>query len=169
MSARASGAEIGSMDPELREALEATLDSGIDAADDTRPFSMVIRGGVSLGAYEAGVNWAILRLLKDLELDPKRTIRPELYAAAGASAGAVNGFLAGMLWCTDEASAGKRRDTLDRNVFRDTWLSIDINALIDDAAEGDPDPQEAAEDSGAFSRKALRKVIDAGRGGAGFS
>ncbi len=28
---------------------------------------MVLSGGVSLGAYEAGYNWALLRILKDIK------------------------------------------------------------------------------------------------------
>ncbi|MEO0615778.1 MAG: patatin-like phospholipase family protein [Pseudomonadota bacterium] len=143
-----------SMNPELRDAMTATLNAGNTAPGRERPFSMVIRGGVSLGAYEAGVNWALLRLLKDLRDDPETTIEPTLYAAAGASAGAVNGFLAGLIWCTERPAAGTGPDTLNDNLFRNTWRHIDINELLKHA----PLDEQLDEDKAGFSRAAMRQV-----------
>ncbi|MEM1437753.1 MAG: patatin-like phospholipase family protein [Pseudomonadota bacterium] len=143
-----------SMNDELRKAMTATLNAGSTAPGQERPFSMVIRGGASLGAYEAGVNWALLRLLKDLRDDPQATIEPELYAAAGASAGAVNGFLAGLIWCTERPAGGTGPDTLDDNLFRNTWRYIDINELLKHA----PLDQQLDEDQAGFSRAAMRQV-----------
>ncbi|MEO0345842.1 MAG: hypothetical protein AAF229_06250, partial [Pseudomonadota bacterium] len=147
-------ADSASMNHELRDAMTATLNAGSTAPDQKRPFSMVIRGGVSLGAYEAGVNWALLRLLKDLRDDPEATIEPTLYAAAGASAGAVNGFLAGLIWCTERPALGPGPDTLDDNLFRNTWRYIDINELLEHA----PLDEQLDEDQAGFSRAAMRVV-----------
>jgi predicted acylesterase/phospholipase RssA len=142
------------MDPDLRNDLHDALLAAGPPDNMLRPFSLVIRGGISLGVYESGVNWALLRLLKDLRDNPGEagTVRPELLAAAGASAGAINGFLAGLMWCAEEAENGNDIDTLDSNLLRDTWRSIDINKLLDysDAPE--------FEDKAAFTRRLLRKV-----------
>jgi len=151
-------AEAAPMDSMLQDELQRALlsadDTGEPTDDRIRPFSLVIRGGISLGVYESGVNWALLRLLKDLRDNPgdSGTVRPELLAAAGASAGAINGFLAGLMWCTEEAGNDDDIDTLDSNLLRDTWHSIDINKLLDyaDAPE--------LEDKAAFTRNVLRKV-----------
>ncbi|MDQ7046421.1 MAG: patatin-like phospholipase family protein, partial [Sulfurovum sp.] len=51
-------------------------------------FSMVISGGVSLGAYEAGYNWAMIKMLKKA-----KSVEPELHSVAGASAGSINALL----------------------------------------------------------------------------
>ena len=41
------------------------------AADEQhKPFSMAISGGASKGAYEAGLNWGLLKILRDEELTP---------------------------------------------------------------------------------------------------
>lgn len=142
------------MDPRLREALHQALFAAGPKDNLLRPFSLVIRGGISLGVYESGVNWALLRLLKDLRDNPGASgmVHPELLAAAGASAGAINGFLAGLMWCTAEAANGELKDTLDSNLLRDTWRSVDINKLLDyaDAPE--------LEDKAGFTRKVLRSV-----------
>ncbi len=144
----------GTLDPELRDALYESLRKQGSSEELTRPFSMVIRGGISLGVYEAGVNWALLRVLKDLREDRTSSsrIEPDLYAAAGASAGAINGFLAGLFWCSESRMAGKPVDTLDSNLFHDSWHSIDINQLIDHTNDTD------AEDNAAFSRAIVRDI-----------
>ena len=149
-----AAATAAPMDPELRDDLhEALLKAGPDN-NLLRPFSLVVRGGISLGVYESGVNWALLRLLKDLRDNPGASdiVHPELLAAAGASAGAINGFLAGLMWCTEEAADGNAIDSLDSNLLRDTWHSVDINKLLNyaDAPE--------LEDKAGFTRKVLRSV-----------
>lgn len=154
------------IDPQLRDDLHEALvkasprdEERLDK-DKRLPFSLVIRGGISLGVYESGVNWALLRLLKDLRDNSGEagTVRPEMLAAAGASAGAINGFLAGLMWCSDELRNGdKYIDTLDTNLLRHTWRSIDINGLLEypEATE-----TEDNEDKAAFTREALRTIQD---------
>lgn len=142
-------------DKELRDELYESLKKRGRDSERSRPFSLVNRGGISLGIYEAGVNWALLRLLKDLRDDPAMSgrLEPDLYAAAGASAGAINGFLAGLFWCTEADGSGEaRRDTLNSNLFRDNWVSIDVNQLIDHSKDRLP------EDNAGFSRTLLRKI-----------
>jgi hypothetical protein len=56
-------------------------------------FSLAISGGASKGAYEAGLNWALLKLARaseDLYALNGGQVRPlELVSIAGASAGGV--------------------------------------------------------------------------------
>ncbi|HIP19244.1 MAG TPA: patatin-like phospholipase family protein, partial [Sulfurovum sp.] len=61
-------------------------------------FSMVISGGVSLGAYEAGYNWAVIKVLGKLR-EREKVVEPELASVAGASAGSINSLLTAMYWC----------------------------------------------------------------------
>ena len=75
------------------------------ARRDTQHISalLTISGGISLGSYEAGVNWGLLELFKLTAQDSLRRAwnlpRYELKAMAGASAGNINGFLAAVEWC----------------------------------------------------------------------
>ena len=87
--------------------------------------SMVISGGVSLGAYEAGYNWAIIKLLHELK-SKSEYVNPNLLSLAGASAGSINALLSGVYWCQE----GDYRNSVDDNLFYDTWTGIDINDLI---------------------------------------
>ncbi len=127
----AAGSFAAPMDPELRDELHRALFVAGPPDDLARPFSLVIRGGISLGVYESGVNWGLLRLMKDLRdsADASSIVNPELLAAAGASAGAINGFLAGLMWCS-ESTGDDRLDTLESNLLRGTWHSVDINELL---------------------------------------
>jgi len=96
--------------------------------------SIAISGGASKGAYEAGINWAILKLVReseDLHTLTGGRIRPlELASVAGASAGGINSILSGLTWCSRPESEGGLASRIDNNVFRDTWLRLDINALL---------------------------------------
>ena len=61
-------------------------------------FSLVISGGVSLGAYEAGYNWAIIKMLTKVKQN-NDLVEPNLKSVAGASAGSINSLLSAMYWC----------------------------------------------------------------------
>lgn len=97
-------------------------------------FSIAISGGASKGAYEAGLNWALLKLVREGENLSTLTggrIRPsELASVAGASAGGVNTILSGLAWCLRPDAGGGIGNKIDSNVFRDIWLRIDINDLL---------------------------------------
>jgi hypothetical protein len=61
------------------------LSSNLHAEREKINFSMVISGGVSLGAYEAGYNWAMIKMLSKIR-DNDDFDKPELHSVAGASA-----------------------------------------------------------------------------------
>jgi len=110
-------------------------------------FSMVISGGVSLGAYEAGYNWAIIKMLSTIRED-NRLIKPNLKSVSGASAGAINALLSSMYWCQEESIP--LHNTINDNLFYETW----VNLGIEDLAIRGSDPHNK---SSLFSRRGLEK------------
>lgn len=114
---------------------------------DAQPYALTISGGVSLGAYEAGVNWALLEVLRSAP--PTANFgRPYLAGVTGASAGSINALLTVMHWC-DASPRGLAAspDIADpeQNRFATTWLPIGLTTLVprardyDDAARHMPD------------------------------
>jgi predicted acylesterase/phospholipase RssA len=98
---------------------------GLLAAPPSAPparLALTISGGVSLGNYEAGLTWAIIRYLR---IAASQT---ELAALTGASAGAANALLAAAMWCEDKAVD----DDPDTNLFHDLWAPIGLEALVPD-------------------------------------
>jgi predicted acylesterase/phospholipase RssA len=79
------------------------LTKAVDAAGKA-PFSLAISGGISLGSYEAGMNWAYLRYLKNRSLDTSSE-PPVMASVAGASAGGINALFSAISWCLDDAKA----------------------------------------------------------------
>jgi len=107
--------------------------------------SMVISGGVSLGAYESGYNWAMIKMLQKVNRNGK-LIKPDLRSVAGASAGSINALLSAMYWCQKDSIPLK--NSVDDNLFYDTWVDLGIEDLI---IEGeDPDNKSTL-----FTRKGL--------------
>ena len=120
----------------------------ISGNPDVKPldFSMVISGGVSLGAYESGYNWAMVRMLAKLKsMDSK--YHPKLRSVAGASAGSINALLTAMYWCQKESVP--YRNSVEDNLFYETWVNLGIDDLI---IKG-KDPENK---STLFTRKELR-------------
>jgi len=104
---------------------------------------IVLSGGVSLGAYEAGVTWITMRALKKRELE---TNGPDP-VITGASAGAVNALIAAVEWCSTET------DGATDNLFFTSWIDVGIDTLFPLAAEFADTPPTR---DGLFTRTALR-------------
>ena len=104
------------------------------AQEPAKRYSLAISGGASMGAYEAGLNWGILHFLRRYgQTDPVLggDNRPlTLTSVAGASAGGINSIHSGLVWCAREMRESGLVNRLDDNLFRDVWLSIDINDLL---------------------------------------
>ena len=122
--------------------------------------SLAISGGASKGAYEAGLNWAVLKMVGHADdvttLGGGRLQPLELASVAGASAGGVNTILSALAWCTREANEGGIPNRIDDNVFRDIWLRVDINELLPSRA----DSPSYLPDDAAFSRKDYFEAAD---------
>jgi len=105
-----------------------------DFDDQPQRVSLAISGGASKGAYEAGLNWGALKILRNFSgEDPVLggEYRPFAVASiAGASAGGINSLLSGMTWCTLPEQEGGLTNTINNNIFREVWLNLDINHLL---------------------------------------
>ena len=104
-------------------------------------FSMAISGGASKGAYEAGLNWAALKLVRETEdvstLSGGELRSLDLVSVAGASAGGVNTILTALTWCLLSEENGGIPNRVDDNFFRDLWLRVDINEFLPPEADSD--------------------------------
>jgi predicted acylesterase/phospholipase RssA len=132
------------------------------AADEPRQrLSFSISGGASLGAYEAGINWGLLTLMryeaqKDHGSKGERYRPYEAASMTGASAGSINALLSVLTWCARHENDGGFPNRIDDNLFRNVWLSLDINSLL---------PPEAMspiyqKDDAVLSRKDLLDAAD---------
>ena len=113
--------------------------SALSATEQQRRFSIAISGGASKGAYEAGLNWGLLKMMQDISkiehslLGEARTL--EAASFSGASAGGINTVLSGLTWCSLPESEGGLTNTIDTNIFRDVWLTPDVNRLLPPTAD----------------------------------
>lgn len=109
------------------------------AQEPTRPVAFAISGGASKGAYEAGINWAVLTTLRDgVSDDPVlrgEFRRFELASVAGASAGGINSLITGLIWCSRPETDGGVPNRIDDNLFRSVWFLPDVNRLLPPAAD----------------------------------
>jgi predicted acylesterase/phospholipase RssA len=125
------------------------------ARRDTQPVSalLTISGGISLGSYEAGVNWGLLELFKLTARDSLRRAwnlpRYELKAMAGASAGNINGFLAAIDWC-------RTRDPVppEQSLFWKIWVRTGFDQLFPLDRYNQRDSTQAV-----FSRRYFQRVL----------
>ena len=113
----------------------------VSASELQRRFSIAISGGAGKGAYEAGLNWGLLKILQNIDhIDESLTGQPhELDAAsfAGASAGGINTLLSGLTWCSLPEAEGGLDNTIESNIFRDVWLIPDVNRLLPPTADSE--------------------------------
>src|SRR4051812_2453015 len=90
------------------------------AAPAPRQFALTISGGVSLGAYEGGLTWALVSYLRSGARD-----EVNLAGVTGASAGSINALLAAAAFCQEGPDA-----SLDDNPFREVWLPVGLDQLL---------------------------------------
>jgi predicted acylesterase/phospholipase RssA len=142
-----------------RYLLEREAALGRMEADASGPSALVASGGISLGSYEAGLlyyftyaqaQWEVLRsrplpiTAKSLPVD----VLPRFSVATGASAGALNAFLAAVASCQTPT-----RDP-NRSLFK-SWIEIDWKDLL----TGKSDANECRYFGGVLSREKIRKVM----------
>lgn len=150
--------------------------SAAQPTDEPTRYGLSISGGVSLGAYEAGVNWALIELIRRAEQGESvaRRGRPNdvrLDVVTGASAGNINAFLVAREWC--ESDAEQAKGNAKNNWFWRAWVDVGLQQLFPagrscreyhralglDPGECDGlDPW--APDDGLLSRKGMRRVLE---------
>ncbi len=120
----------------LRDADAALRIAARRAADDLvgmakTPAAIVVSGGVSLGTYEAG----LLHYYTQFQLAQRRSVAPDSPDLArmpgtitGASAGAVNAFLAALAGCREPV------EDPTESLFYRLWIPVDIAQLMDEKA-----------------------------------
>jgi predicted acylesterase/phospholipase RssA len=117
-------------------------------------YSLTVRGGVSLGAYEGGINWALLKVLKD---DPSVS----LTTVTGASAGNINAFLSAIEWCQSATRSGQ--ESVRNNLFWQAWVPVGIHGLFPRRAKGyQPGDGLFTRTAFASAEDAFRKAVDDG-------
>ncbi len=125
------------------------------ARRDTQHVSalLTISGGISLGSYEAGVNWGLLEVFKLTARDSLRRAwnlpRYELKAMAGASAGNINGFLAALEWCRTREPVAPEQSLLWK-----IWVRTGFDQLFPLERYNQPDSTQAL-----FSRRYFQRVL----------
>jgi len=129
--------------------------------NSTHPFGLVISGGVSLGVYEAGLNWVYIEALKS-EYERTNNAKFKLDSVTGTSAGSINSILSALRFCEIES----RPSSYWSNLFYKTW-NIGITDLLP-PENGDYDSlklgiieseHEIVSDS-VFARSAFTETID---------
>ncbi len=119
-----------------------------------KDFSLIISGGISLGAYEAGYNWALLKYMGYLKYHAKEK-NIDMKSIAGASAGAINTLMSAMAWCRSKEALDEH-NSIDSNLFYDMWTDVDFEDLfINKDATLDPENQTSL-----FSRKKIKSLAD---------
>ncbi|HET9707576.1 MAG TPA: patatin-like phospholipase family protein, partial [Gemmatimonadales bacterium] len=117
------------------------------------PVILTLSGGVSLGSYEAGVNWGLVEVFKQTRRDSLRKAwnLPEyqLSTAAGASAGNINGFLAAIEWCRTTQPVPP-----DSSLFWKIWTRTGFDQLFPLVRYDQEDTTRAL-----FSRRYFHKVL----------
>ena len=122
---------------------------------DTQRVSVLltISGGVSLGSYEAGLNWGLLEVFKLTARDSLRRVwnlpRYNLRVVTGASAGNINGFLAAIEWCRTSAPTAPEQSLLWK-----VWVRTGIDQLFPLERYDQDDTTKAL-----FSRRYFDRVL----------
>ena len=140
-------------------ALVAAVLAGSASAQSSRrdvqhvPVILTLSGGVSLGSYEAGVNWGLVEVFKQTQRDSLRSAwnlpRYHLSAATGASAGNINAFLAAIEWCRTTKPTPP-----DSSLFWKIWVRTGFDQLFPLARYSQKDTTRAL-----FSRRYFHRVL----------
>ena len=138
----------------LLHLLVTVLAGAAPAAEENRledGYALTLSGGVSLGSYEAGLNWALVRTLRTKMNEMLLRRQPRLVAVTGASAGSINALLVAAMYCETEESAG--RSSIDDNLLRSAWLHVGLDALLPE------DPRAYRPDDAVLASAALEPVV----------
>jgi len=144
----------------FREAVAAS-DTELTDLDRQVPFALAIRGGVSLGSYESGFNWALLQYMNKSQADRRAGTESyiELKATSGASAGSINALISTISWCIDEDKTQANRlftNSVSDNLLFDTWLDMGFEELLPKEIDS---PEHYRDDDGVLTRNAFRESI----------
>jgi len=101
-----------------------------DSARDTVNVVLTVSGGISLGSYESGANWALgefLRRSQDPAFQQRHQVSPHrLVVATGASAGNINALLSSLRWC----APGHDAEPAEQSLFWKLWTGVGMAQLF---------------------------------------
>lgn len=130
---------------------------------EVKESALVISGGISLGNYEAGLNYIIAEF-SGTKLHTANL--PELKVITGSSAGAINALATAIHTCLKPE---ERKNGLFNNIFRDIWIDVDLENLLPKEFStyqnlflGGVEPYGKASEipDGVFSRHPFSSVIE---------
>lgn len=116
-------------------------------------YHFAISGGVSLGIYEAGMCWAIVKNFNEYPQQTGKIIG----SFSGSSAGSINALLSAI-----EYLKGKqpyKYDAIINNSFRNSW-DIGIEDLLELKKDSEEKSNTDQTDQGLFSRNAIISKIE---------
>ena len=137
-------------------------DEGMPSSEITA-YYMAIKGGISLGSYETGVNRAILKYIE------KKDRNAKIVSFSGASAGSVNAVLSAIDTCivdkktkdNEVDGVSEIKDTLDSNFMQTSW-DIGIDGLVQSGVDDKnklstkSNDEDSYKEAGMFSRVAFK-------------
>lgn len=121
------------------------------------PVAFSFGGAISMGSYQAGVNWALSHFVSLTQEDTayrrvKKLPRIEISSLSGASAGNINAILAGIEYC-DTTSVRARPP--QESLFWKMWVMSGWDDLMPPGGK-----LLSGDDPGIFSRTRLRAHIE---------
>ena len=96
--------------------------AAVFSSTNTTPYAMTISGGISLGNYEAGMNWAIIETFRLARENKVKTKNSELLSITGASAGSINALVSALRYCQ---TINNQESTVNNNLFKNNPKLLD--------------------------------------------
>ncbi|MBW2634580.1 MAG: patatin-like phospholipase family protein, partial [Deltaproteobacteria bacterium] len=121
-------------------AVSIFITTNATADNDPNRIAFAISGGASKGAYEAGLMWGLIEVVRQVEKTKEWSLggeprRVEIASLTGTSAGGINTLLGAMVWSVNPEEKGGFANQIDDNIFRDVWLIPDVNRLLPPEAD----------------------------------
>jgi len=126
---------------------------------DDYAYALAIKGGISLGSYESGMNWFFIEQLK--------RNNKKLNVIAGASAGGINAVISAIQFCKESTLPKKSNLSFVGNLFFDAW-NVDAYTLLPELSKNnvtEPKPSFLMKELGmddtysVFHREALMGAL----------
>jgi len=122
-------------------------------------YVFAVKGGISLGSYEAGLNWAYIEHLRLL----RKQNKARLDSFVGASAGSINTLLSALRYCQKDSTVSTRASL---ELFRKTW-DVGIQDFIEMPGNKSQKPTTDIDDNllenrggSIFSLQGLKRSVD---------
>ena len=131
-----------------------SINESVSASATSKPrrAALTVEGGGTLGTYEAGLTWTLVEIFRqqrlvlgkpDDKLSPQeRTLKSfasfDFKAAAGASAGSINAFIAAARWCSSDPPKTERTSP-----FWLVWVPTGVKKLLPKQEPSDWNEQKA--------------------------